>query len=547
MTVEPTPAIRPSARLRADVPEGDVILSKLARPAVAGLAAVFVLIGGANLELGPAEARVGLASGDPVGPFGRTLGYWDPSTWPLPVALGRLWAWCEEVGPTQGAVRWPSAIAGVLIGFVLARRGRQRIGPRAGLLIATCWYGSFALMDRSSGLGLDLIAGLGTILALDRLLAKGAGWTVGLWAAVSFLAGGWPPLAVLGLATVVLGRSGATWSWSMTGPIALAVAGWSAWALSVAPAAAWASALALPITQPSAWGMALGAIACGAPWAPFAALGLSKSVRDGFSKGARPLALGWLQVAGACLIVGSVVPGLASAALAPALAGLAFASGACWSSAWEGLACDSRGARRWLFGLTLGIAGAWLVVVLAWGGYIGFAVAYYRAVMIGVAILSAVGFVLATMAARAGDPRRALAAMVCVAVALKLAHWGYYAPEWNYRNGAGPWGRAIGQWVPEKHPVYTLHAWPLDLAFAIGRPVRQLASPQHIEFAPGKGSKFVLLKDSEYAEYLHWSDGWPKLIKVAEFADEVGLSKRILARTDAPLIIDRPYRKPAPE
>ncbi len=547
MTVEPTPALRPLARHRADVPEGDALLARVVRPAVAALAAAFVLIGGANLDLGPADARVALASGDPVGPFGRTLGFWDPSTWPASVALGRLWAWGEEAGPTQGAVRWPAAIAGVLIGFVLARRGRERVGPRAGLIIAACWYGSFALMDRSAALGLDLIAGLGTILALDRLLSRGAGWSVGLWAAFAFLAGGWPPLAVLGLATLVLGRSGATWSWSMTIPIALAVAAWSAWALTSAPAEAWASALTLPITQPSAWGMALGAVACGCPWAPFAALGLSRSVRDGFSNGARPLALGWLQVAGACLIVGSVVPGLASAALAPALAGLAFAAGACWASAWDGLAGFSRGARRWLFGSTLGIAGAWLAVVLSWGGYIGFSVAYYRAVMIAVAASSVVAFLYAVAATRKGDPRRALVAMGLVAVALKLAHWGYYAPEWNYRNSAGPWGRAIGQWVPDKHPVYTLHAWPLDLAFAIGRPVRQLASPQHIEFAPGKGSKFVLLRDTEYAEYLSWSDNWPKLIKVAEFQDELGLSRRVLTRTDAPLIIDRPYRKPAPE
>ncbi len=68
--------------------------------------------------------------------------------------------------------------------------------------------------------------------------------------------------------------------------------------------------------------------------------------------------------------------------------------------------------------------------------------------------------------------------MVLVAIALKLAHWGYYVPEMNYRTSAGPWGRAIGQWVPEKHPVYTLHAWPADLAYAINRPVRQLAGPQ---------------------------------------------------------------------
>ncbi len=253
-------------------------------------------------------------------------------------------------------------------------------------------------------------------------------------------------------------------------------------------------------------------------------------------------------MAGACLIVGSVVPGLASAALAPALAGLAFASGSCWAAAWSSFGGFSRPARRWLLGLTLAIAGLWFAVVLGWGGYIGFAVAYYRSVMIAAAIVAAVAFGVALRGAWTGDARRALIAMALVAVAVKFAHWGYFVPEMNYRTSAGPWGRAIGQWVPEKHPVYTLHAWPLDLAFAIGRPVRQLAGPQLIEFAPGKGSKFLLLQDSEYAEYLGWADhGWPRLIKVAEFEDEMGWSKRILARTDAPLLIDRPYRKAAAE
>ena len=67
---------------------------------------------------------------------------------------------------------------------------------------------------------------------------------------------------------------------------------------------------------------------------------------------------------------------------------------------------------------------------------------------------------------------------------LKLAHWGYYAPEWNYRLSQGPWGRAIGQWLPRKWPLYTVHDWPPDLAFFIGRPVRQLPSPRFLELRP---------------------------------------------------------------
>ncbi len=547
MPVEPTPATRPSLRLRADVPEPDRDWVEMAaRPTVLALALLFVIVGGGGLELGPAEARLGLAAGDPVGPFGRAFGYWDPATWPLAVAMGRLWGWFEQAGPTGAAVRWPAAIAGVLAGFLLARRARLAVGPRAGMLVALAWFGSVGMMDRSAASGLDLLTGIGTVAALDRLLSRGAGWAAGCWASLAFLAGGWPPLAVLGLATIVLGRSGATWSWTMTVPIASTVAAWSAWALAVAPAEAWASALTLPITRPSAWGLALGTIAAGCPWAPFAALGLSRSVREGWPAPARSLVVGWLQVAGACLIVGTVVPGLAEAARVPALAGLAFAAGAGWDRAWEAGRGFSTGVRRGLLAATLAFAGLWLALVLAWGGYVAFAVAYYRAVMIAVAICSLIALIFAVVAARKGDARRALGAMVLMAVAVKLAHWGYYVPESNYRYGAGPWGRAIGQWVPEKHPVYVLHAWPADLAFAIGRPVRQLHGPELIEFQPGKGSKFVLLQDAEYAEYRSWSEGWPKLLKVAEFGDEMGLGRRILARTDAPLIIERPYRKSAP-
>jgi hypothetical protein len=192
------------------------------------------------------------------------------------------------------------------------------------------------------------------------------------------------------------------------------------------------------------------------------------------------------------------------------------------------------------------VAGAWFALVLGWGGYVGFAIAYYRSTMIVVALISLASLLMALHAARLGRVRWALGAIVAVSVAMKLAHLGYYVPEWNYRAGAGPWGRAIGQWVPEKHPVYVLHPWPADLAFAMGRPVRQIPSPQHIEFQSQKGSKFVLLQDSEYAEYLHWSEGWPRLLKVAEFEDEDGIGKRILTRTDAPLIIERPHRKHDP-
>ena len=544
MSLESPATARPSLKLRADLPDRTDDWPELpTRLAVLALGAIFVLFGVSGLELGPVEARLGMASNEPLGPYGRVFGFWDPSLWPASVAFGRAWGFFEEQGASQLAVRWPEALAGVAIGFLLARRARLIFGPRAGFLTAMAWFGSVALIDRSSSTGVDLIAGLGTVAALDRLIAKGAGWVVGAWASLAFVAAGWPPLAVLALVTVVLGRRGSTWSWSMTWPVAATVAGWSAWALMTAPAEAWASALALPITQGSAWGLAFVAIGLGLPWTPFVLLAKDGAIRESWPAPARSMVVGWLQACGACLVVGMIVPGLGSAALVPALAGLAVASAACWERLWDDEGELPVQITRRASRLALAIALPWSALVLAWGGYLGFAVAFYRSTMIGVGLISLAGLLMAIRSVRLGNARWALGAMVAVSFALKLAHWGYYAPELNYRTGAGPWGRAIGQWVPEKHPIYVLHAWPADLVFATGRPVRQLPSPQHIGFQPTRGSKFVLLQDSEYVEALTWGRGWPKLIKVAEFEDEMGLSKRILARTDEPLIIERPFRK----
>jgi hypothetical protein len=517
---------------------------KSTRLAVVALGAAFVLFGASAVELGPDEARLGLASGESLGPFGKAFGYWDPAIWPASVALGHAWAWFEEQGPSQDAIRWPAAIAGVIIGFVLARRARLIQGARAGLLVALAWFGSLGLIDHSSA-SLDLIAGLGTVAALDLLLCGRASWGVGCWASLAFLGAGWPPLALIAMVTVVLGRPG-TWSWKAVVPVLATVAAWSAWALSVAPAEAWASALAMPITQTSAWSLALVAAGLGLPWSPFVLLAASRSIRESWATAGHGLPLGWIKVLGASLIVGTLVPGFAKAALVPALAGLAFVAATCWDRLWTDSSLLPQGVTRRASRLALLMSGLWLAVVLGWGGYVGFAVAYYRATVIVVGIISLAAFLLAFRSVRLGEVRWALGAVVALSVALKLAHWGYYAPELNYRTGAGPWGRAIGQWVPEKHAIYVLHSWPADLAFATGRPVRQLETPMHIEYQPEAGSKFVLLQDSEFAEYQNWSKGWPKLIKVAEFEDEMGLGKRYLTRTDAPLIIERPFRKHDP-
>ena len=557
MPVDSVPAVRPPLRLRADLAEdaGDYALSstlarfgfddegrwfdRIGRPLVVALAGFFVILGAARADLNANEARLGLAIGDSFGPLGRVMGYFDPSVWPIPLALGQVWGGFEEEGATQNALRWPVALAGCLIGYLLTRRGRLSLNPRAGLMVAVTWFGSLALMDRSSSLGMDLIAGLGTVAALDRLLSKGSGWVVGGWASWAFLAGGWPPVAVLALVSVVLGRAGSTWTWRTSVPVVATVAAWSAWALMKTSTEAWAAALTLPITQSSAWGLAFAVLAAGCPWTPFIGLMASRSIRNGWSGPSRALVLGWLQITGACLVVGSIIPGLASAATVPALAGLAFVAAGVWDRVWD------RGSVRGWRGLLLAVVGLWLVVVLTWGGPVAFAVAYYRSTIITTLILSLIGGIVAIEAARRTDPRRGFAALILVAVALKVAYWGYFVPEMNYRTSAGPWGRAIGQWIPEGHSLQTLHAWPADLAYAINRPIRQLAGPQLVEFQPGKGSKFLLLSQSEFTEYQEWSEGWPKLVKVAEFQDETGDDhfKRILTRTEGPIILGHPYRK----
>ena len=168
-----------------------------------------MLIGGGKLDLGPIESRLGLAAGEPFGPFGQVFGGWEPSLWPAQVAPSSLWAWGEGGTPTSASVRWPAAIAGLLAGLVLARRVHGACsGSRTAILTMLCWFGSLALIDRSAGAGLDLIAGLATVAALDRILGRGSDWVAGLWAALAFLAAGWPPLALIALATVVIGRRG---------------------------------------------------------------------------------------------------------------------------------------------------------------------------------------------------------------------------------------------------------------------------------------------------------------------------------------------------
>ncbi len=103
--------------------------------ALAMLATSFVLVGAIDLDLGPAEARLGLAAGERPGPLGQVVGYWAPDLWPAKVLPSYILAQIEPGGrPTSAAVRWPAALAGILAGLILSRRTARFMGTGAGLL-----------------------------------------------------------------------------------------------------------------------------------------------------------------------------------------------------------------------------------------------------------------------------------------------------------------------------------------------------------------------------------------------------------------------------
>jgi hypothetical protein len=490
----------------------------------------FVVAGAAGLDLGQEEARLGLAASEAPGPFGQVFGHWSPELWPARVIPSWLCGWLAEKGwPSTGAVRWPAAIAAIAAGLILVRRAYLLLGGRAGALLALAWFGSFALIDRSSATGIDWIGGVCTLAALDCLLDRGAGWTAGLWLSLAFLAGGWPPLVVVLISIVVLGRSGARFSFRLLAPPVVAFAAWSVWALSQAPAAAWAAALTLPLTQKSAWWTVPTLLSLALPWTPFAAIGLSRKARESLPDSARSWLVGWLQIAAASTVVGTLVPGLSEAARLPALAGILIAASLVLELAWAGLL--SKRQQFAFFGLSMAPILAWLGLSLAGGLYLAVAAPYYRGLgFILLAILPPL-LTFAYLGYRRLDASRVIVAMALVAIALKLSHSCYYAPEWNYRLSQGPWGRAIGQWVLPRWPVYTIHGWDPALAFAIERPVYQIPSPKHLAYQPGPDVKYVLLIQSEFE---NWPEDAPRLVEVARFRDR-GDQVRVLARTEGEL------------
>jgi hypothetical protein len=491
-----------------------------------GLALGFVVVGVESLDLGPLEAPLGLAAGGNVGPLGQVLGYWAPDLWPgqvLPsLALARL----QPGGrPTSGAVRWPAALAGILGGWLLARTMYRTLGARAAIFFGFCWFGSLALIDRSAGAGFDLILGLATLAAIDRLLSRGSDWVAGLWASMAFLAGGWPPLVVIGLAVIVIGKTASRFSTRLLLPPLGTAIIWSVATIEVASAELWAAALTLPFTQKPTWSLGLGILMLGLPWSPFCLLASSRSIRSAWPAEGRAWVTGWLQVAIACGIAGTMVPGLSQAAQTIALAGCLVGAAACLESAWGNTLSPT--ARRAFFVAFSGLFAFWLVVMI-YGCFLWIlTMPYYRALGVAMSVMTMGVGVLGWTALASFNPRRGLLTLIFLAMGLKLVHWGYYVPEWNYRQSQRPWGRAIGQWIPRKWSLYTFHDWPPDLSFFIGRPVRQFRTPRFLTYLPGSESRYVLLQTSEFD---NWPEHAPPLSLVARFQGPSG-EERILART----------------
>ena len=498
-----------------------------ARLAVVGLALVFVAVGAGGLDVGPQEARLGLAAGERIGPMGQVLGYWAPDLWPAQVlpslALTRL----SSTGrPTTAIVRWPAAMAAILAGWFLVRGMSRMFGTRASIIFSFCWFSSLAVIDRSAGAGIDPILGLATLGAIDRILTRGSDWIAGLWASLAFLAGGWPPLAVIALVILVIGRWGSRFSLPLLLPAVGTVIAWSAVTIGVASVELWAAALTLPLTQRPDWTLGLGVLLfLGMPLSPFSLLALSRSIRDAWPMEGRAWVTGWIQAALAGLIAGSLVPGLGPAARMIALAGLFVGASACLESVWRNALGPA--ARRAFFSLFSAVLTLWLIAMI-YGCFIWIlTMPYYRTLGVVMGLMIPVVVALGWSALGAGNPRRGLVTLMVLGIGLKLAHWGYYVPEWNYRRSQGPWGRAIGQWIPRKWSLYTLHDWPDDLSFFIGRPVRQLRSPRFLNYLPGSESRYVLLQTQEFE---NWPDHAPPISLVARFHDQSG-EERVLART----------------
>ncbi len=490
------------------------------------IAITFVIYAGNAASPGDAEARLGMAAGESFAPMGQVFGGWDAALAPGQVWISQAWAAVAGLGDGVGAIRWPSLLAALAIGAIVVRRLSLILGERAGTIAAMVVWGSLGMIDRSASLGVDALSGLAVVGAIDRLLSKGSDWVSGWWASAAFLLGDWPALALILLPAVVLGRSGAAISARLILPPIATFAAWSTWACKVSGAEVWAASQTWPLTQPNSWSQAAWVLAAGLPWSPFAMLVAWPGVRQGLGNPAWTYVKGWLQTVGVIVIAATVLPGLGLVGTVPAMIGVAVVASSCLDHLWS--SATGRGQTRVAIVLALTSTLVWAAVSINAGAYLAAAQPYYRGVAFLLIILGLIAGMMGLDSAWTWSARGAIRAVFVVAVGIKLAHSGIYQPERNYRFSKGPWGRAVGQYVPEGWPIYTFHGISPALALATEHPVRQLRNEFYLKGLPGDYARFVLLTGSEFDA---WPVDVPKILKVRTFEDEYG-GVRVLARTE---------------
>jgi hypothetical protein len=498
------------------------------------IAVTFVIWGATRLDIGHQEARTAMATREPLGPVGQSFGGLDPAVFPGSLVLPKLWATLEDDIAGADAIRWPEAILAIALGIVLALRTEMIAGKSAAIWVGLAWFSSIAVMHRSGEFGIDVTGSFGLLLALDRAIAKQGrlDWLTGFFVAVAFLSAGLPPVILVTAASIALCRNSSGLTLSYLAVVIAAIGGWSAWALKEISAEAWAAAIALPVTSRSGKNFPVTALFLCMPAILFVPALLGRKARDGWSKSSNDYVNGWWTVAGLCFFAGTVLPQFGKSALLPIVAGCAVGMGHVWATALARRSETEAGFERLWLKLATGafVLATFLAIPLL--AYVSVTIPYYRGIAtVAIVIVIAAAIVYASgLASR--DMRRVAIGFMMACLVAKIAHTSIVVPEWNYRRGQGPWGRAVGQWVPEGWPIYTLHGWPADFAFATGHNFRQITHPRFLPDAakaPDERPSFILLHP---ADFEHWPKTAPPITKMFEFHDHSGQRvSKVLART----------------
>ncbi|MFM1801234.1 MAG: hypothetical protein RJA81_586 [Planctomycetota bacterium] len=499
------------------------------------LVAFFVLWGGSRLDIGRQEARLGMAARETFGPVGQSFGGLDPGIYPGPIAIIKAWGLMEKHGPGQEAIRWTTAICASLIGIALTLRSEWLCGKVAAISVALCWLSNLALINRSGEFGLDFYTGLGLVLALNETVAKKGmlTWKAGIFTGISFLCAGLAPVILVLVNSIVICRSSAGLRPAFLAIVIATVGAWSAWALNTISAEAWAAAIALPMAVRSGSSFPTIALCLCFPMILAVPAFFSQTLREKWSEERREYVSNWWTISALCLFIGTILPQFSRSTLIPVIAGFSVVAGHVWATAWADQKFKLLGsAGRWL-----AMSSGFMVIVLTiiaipMGTFVSMAIPYYRWTALLWVCLTGLSSILYVNGVLKGEARRVIVALLVMLVSIKTAHVSIYVPEWNYRRSQGPWGRAVGQWVPGGWPIYTLHGWQTDFAFATGHNFRQITAPRFLpdmDQSPNGRPNFILLHP---ADYERWPKFAPPIQKVAEFQDNSGRgTARILART----------------